>query len=148
MKNLIIEKPDLVPLTNRIGWGLFTALFWIIWIYLWMPLITLFMWYLGFDFYGRLFLHNSPSQLVELHHIFLLYSSVVAALGGSLLLWARTEFMRFRNVHRRAPSKAVEIEELAQYAHQDVVTMTELNNVRRMVAYHDEHGDFMTAEID
>jgi len=147
MKNLIIEKPDLVPWPNRLGWGIFTAIFWIIWIYLWMPLITLALWYLGFDFYNRLFLHNTPSQLVELHHIFLLYSSVIAALGGSLLLWARAEFLRFRNVHRRAQSKPVVVEELADYAAQDVATMTELNEVRRMVAYHDEHGNFTTAEI-
>jgi len=148
MKNLIIEKPDLVPLSNRIGWGLFTAMFWIVWIYLWMPLVTLFMWYMGFDFYNKLFLQNSPSQLIELHHIFLLYSSVIAALGGSLLLWARTEFLRFRNVHRRAVPKVVEIAELATYAQLEVATMTELNNTRRMVARHDEHGNFLMAEID
>ena len=145
MKTLIFEKPHLSPLPNRIGWAFFTAFFWIIWVYLWMPLITLVIWSLGFKFYDATFLHNTRSELIDLRNLFVLYLSIIVTLGGSLLLWARTEYMRFRNVHRRTRPLAVSVEELAQFANIPPARMNELSTVRRMTAHHDEHGKFLYA---
>jgi biofilm PGA synthesis protein PgaD len=145
MKELIFEKPHLAPLHSRIGWTFFTTFFWLIWIYLWMPLITLLMWALGFRYYDNHFLHNSTTELMDLKHIVVLYLSIIVTLGGSLLAWARTEYMRFRNVHRRTRPLPVDIAELAEFAKIKPEIMTHLTTVRCMTAHHDEHGKFVYA---
>lgn len=147
MENLIFEKPSLAPLSNRVGWAFFTAFFWMVWIYLWLPVITLGMWMLGFGIYGDYFLHKSSTQVGNMKHLFVLYLSVIAVLGGGLLAWARTEFVRFRNVNRRTRPLPTEIKELADFAHVRPETMAQLVTVRRMVVHHDTHGKFLRAEI-
>lgn len=147
MKTLIIEKPSLAPLQNRVGWAFFTAFFWIVWVYLWMPLITLGIWALGFDAYGDYFHHISQSQISEMKHLFIVYLSIIVALGGSLLVWARTEFMRFRNVNRRTRPLPAKVEELANFAQTATQTLADLGAVRRMVVHHDDDGKFLFAEI-
>jgi biofilm PGA synthesis protein PgaD len=147
MKTLIIEKPSLSPLPNRIGWAFFTAFFWIVWIYLWMPLITLLLWWFGFTIFDKYFLHYSLSELVELEQLIILYNIVIAVLAVSLLAWAGIEFLRFRHVHQRHQPMPVEIAELAEFAHIPTNKMAELSSTRRMIVHHDEHGKFLYAEI-
>ena len=147
MEHLIFEKPQLASLPSRIGWTFFTVFFWIIWVYLWLPLITLLIWALGFRFYDNLFFHNSPTELIDLRDIFVLYLSIVVTLGGSLLAWARTEFIRFRNVHRRTRPNAVSCAELAEFARIKPEIMEDLSVQRCIIAHHDEHGKFLYGTI-
>ncbi|PRC90600.1 poly-beta-1,6-N-acetyl-D-glucosamine biosynthesis protein PgaD [Solimicrobium silvestre] len=148
MKTLIFENPELAPLPNRIGWTFFTTFFWIVWVYLWMPLITLVIWALGFNYYDDHFLHNSPSELLDLRNLLVFYLSIIVTLGGSLLLWARTEYMRFRNVHRRTRPLPVAIEDLAEFSGVKPEIMAKLSTVKHMIAHHDEHGKFLYADFE
>ena len=45
MINLIIDKPALQALPDRLVWAAVTAVFWLIWFYLWLPWITLVAWF-------------------------------------------------------------------------------------------------------
>jgi len=148
MKELIFEKPELAPLSSRIGWAFFTAVFWIIWVHLWMPLITLLLWALSFHYYDTRFLHDSPAELIDLRHIFVRYFSIIVALGGSLLIWAGIEYLRFRNVHRRMRLAPVAIEELANFADIRPEAMAILSELRQLNAHHDEHGKFLYATFE
>lgn len=112
-----------------------------------MPLITLCMWALGFDAYSSYFKDRSSYKMEEMTHLFVVYLSVIAVLGGGLLAWARTEFIRFRDVHRRTRPLPVEVAELAIFAQVAAATMIDLCAARRMVAHHDAHGRFLSAEI-
>ncbi len=47
-RGMIIERPDRQSRGRRFGFGFLTLVFWMIWLYLWMPLITALAWYLGF----------------------------------------------------------------------------------------------------
>ncbi|MGV8898091.1 MAG: poly-beta-1,6-N-acetyl-D-glucosamine biosynthesis protein PgaD [Burkholderiaceae bacterium] len=147
MKILIFEKPSLAPMSNRIGWAFVTAFFWFVWVYLWMPLITLCLWALGFDAFSDYFQGRSSHRMEEMKHLFVIYLGVIAVLGGGLLAWARTEFIRFRDVHRRTRPLPTQVEELASFAQVATATMVDLAAARRMVAHHDVHGSFLTAEI-
>ena len=147
MKTLIFEKPSLAPLPGRIGWAFVTALFWLVWIYLWMPLITFFLWMLGWHFYERYFPHNYPSEQSHLKHLFSIYACVVIVMGGSLLIWARVEFLRFHDIHRRTRSLPVAQDELAWFAQIPINKIAELSALQQMVAHHDEKGDFLYAEV-
>jgi biofilm PGA synthesis protein PgaD len=140
MKNLIFEKPSLAPLPQRVGWAFFTALFWILWVYLWMPLITLITWALGLHAYTGFFEDNEFFQMRQMGHIAILYTSVVCVMGGSLLLWARIEFLRFHNVNRRSIPVPVTVEELAKYAALPEETLRGWTNARRVVVRHDNQG--------
>lgn len=147
MENLIFEKPALAPLSNRVGWAFFTAFFWVMWVYLWMPLVTIILWALGFDLLNDYFIRDSKNNMGDMKHLFVLYASVVVVLGGSLLVWARTEFMRFHNVNRRTRPIPVEMGELAAFAHVAPERMAELSSVHRMIVHHDEHGKFLYADV-
>lgn len=148
MKTLIFEAPKLSPLPNRVGWAFFTAFFWIAWVYLWMPLITLLLWWLGFDPAYRYFLHISSRESVDFERLIIFYAIVIGVLAGSLLVWAGIEFLRFRHIHRRLRPVPVEIAELAAFAEIPTEKLSELGAVRRMIAHHDEHGKFLYADME
>ena len=146
MKDLIFEKPSLAPLPHRVGWAFFTALFWVIWGYLWMPLVTLLAWGLGLHAYTGYFDDNKFFQMHQMEHIAILYSSIVGLMGGSLLLWARIEFLRFHNVNRRSVPLPVKLDELADYASLSQDSLQHWSTARRLVVHHDDHGHVMMDE--
>lgn len=146
MKQLIIEKPSLAPFPQRVGWAFFTVLFWMLWIYLWMPLITILAWAMGIGAYEEYFRNDGGSQMHQLGHIAMIYTSVICALGGGLLLWARVEFLRFENITRRVEPITVTPEEIAEYAALPVQEIETWRNSRRVAARHDEHGRFIGAK--
>jgi biofilm PGA synthesis protein PgaD len=147
MKKLIIDQPSLAPLPDRIGWAFVKALFWIIWICLWMPLITVLLWMLGVHLYNEHFMNSFSDHSPEHRHLFLLYCLVVLALGSCLLLWARTEFLRFRQLRRRQRPSAVQSEELADFASLSEQQIRALRSAQRMIAHHDAQGKLLYSEI-
>lgn len=148
MKELIFEKPSLAPLPQRVGWAFFTALFWIVWAYLWMPLITLVAWAFGLHAYTGYFDNNEFFQLHQMEHIAILYTSIVGMMGGSLLLWARIEFLRFHNVNRRSVPVPVSVDELARHASLPEAQLRDWTVARRVIAHHDNHGHLMIQATD
>lgn len=143
--SLIIEKPGLAPLPNRIGWGGVTVLFWLVWIYLWLPFITTLAWVFG---YRQLFLYfHSAEDFSELAHLAILYGTIITVLGGSLLLWAHVEYRRFRNVNRRERPSAVSVEELAVYVGVPSDDMRVWQHSRCVRARHDNEGRLIGVDI-
>jgi len=143
--SLIIDQPLLIPLSRRIGWGSVTIAFWGIWVYLWLPFVTLAAWALGFHQASAQFTWTQDAA--ELQRLFILYIVIVAWLGGALLLWARIEYLRFRNVNRRAVPSAATLDELAVYASLDADDMRAWQDERCLVASHDENGNMVEANI-
>jgi biofilm PGA synthesis protein PgaD len=135
---LIIDRPALVPLSRRVGWGLVTLFFWAVWVYLWMPLVTLAAW--SFGLYRVYSEFRWEAEVMELKRLAVLYLIVACALGGSLLLWAFTEYMRFRNSSRRSMPQAAAMRELAAVARlqEDEVLAWQVS--RCVTAHHDEQG--------
>jgi len=140
---MIIEHPSLVPLHSRLGWSCVTALFWGIWIYLWMPLATLAGW--SFGIYQAHHYFQWEQQVVELKRLLALYSIVIAAFGGSLLAWALSEYMRFRNKSRRSAAVPVLPQDLARHAGVQAEDLASWQTLRCAVAHHDEHGGLIAA---
>lgn len=141
MNNLIFEKPSLAPLPHRLGWAFFTALFWLIWIYLWMPLITLAAWALGLQAYLGYFEGNVLFEAQGMGRLAIAYSAVVGVMGGALLLWARIEFLRFHNVNRRSVPQPVKVEEMAEFAKLPAQNVQNWTTARRVMVHHDKNGD-------
>jgi biofilm PGA synthesis protein PgaD len=138
---LILNMPDLVSRHTKIGSSIFTVLFWAIFVYLWMPVITVVAWMAGvYHSYGEM---AYTRDMKDLSHLAFVYAIIVAALGGSLLMWALQEYLRFRNVNRRREPVAVNNREIAEYvklAESDIITG---QSTRRLVVHHGMDGRVM-----
>ncbi len=114
MKNpLIIEKPELQSNVHRYGWGLVTFIFWSIYMYLWLSLITLAAWWVGVYLFN---VHMVKLQGYEgLASKLVLYSIIIVPLSALLIGWANIERLRFKGVKRRQGRPEVTV---SQVAHQ------------------------------
>ena len=113
MKNpLIIDRPELQSNAQRYGWSSITFIFWLFYIYLWLPLITLAAWWIG-------------AKLFNLHMIQLsgytglldklgLYAAIIIIISVLLIGWAKIEHLRFKDKPRRKGSFAVTDREVAK----------------------------------
>jgi biofilm PGA synthesis protein PgaD len=138
---LILNMPDLVAKHTKIGSSVVTAVCWMFFVYLWMPLITLIAWFISADHaYDEIrFAH----EITNLERLTVIYGLIVLALGGSLLLWAWKEYLRFHNVNRRREPIAVENAELAAYTNLQADHIGTWQHTRRMVAHHASDGSIM-----
>lgn len=117
-----------------------------LWVYLWLPLLTLLAWMFGVRLFGDLAGSGSDRELHEFGHLVVIYAAVVCIMGGSLLTWARIEFLRFRNVNRRTRPTPVSVEEVAEYASLPVEELGKWTQSNRLVIYHDSHGRVIGGE--
>ena len=85
-------------------------LFWIIWFYLWVPLITLFGWWFQIDVlqHQMVTLGGYQDFLEELP---LLITSIIA-LSMSLAIWGAYNYFRFKGTERRKALRPVELHDL------------------------------------
>ena len=108
---LIIERPDLQSWPQRALSGALTTIFWMLWLLLWLPLVTLAGWVIfGWQFKIHMFDLGGNDGFLELIGACL---AVIAVMGFSLLIWAKYNHLRFRNVERRKAFPAVTLEMLA-----------------------------------
>lgn len=142
--SLIIDQPNLVSWPRRIGWGFVTFAFWLAWTYLWLPLLTVVAWSIGI--YEVFEYVRWYDEALELKRLISIYMIVIAAMGGALLLWALSEYLRFRNKNRRTARPPATEEELADYLGVPVQSLQEWQGYRSVVAFHDEHGDLIDVQ--
>lgn len=143
MRDLIIDKPALQPLSDRLAWAVVTAMFWIVWFYLWLPWITVVAW-LVFGYTGYLQYLVYDAQ-VDNARLFGAYALVIQALGVVLLGWAFIEWWRFHGHDRRRHSPDYTAGQLATTFDLDPVLLAEWQVARRLVVSHDAHGNVVTA---
>lgn len=95
----IIHKPRSQPALQRGFFSIVTLFFWVAYAYLWLPLVTLALWLLGF--------RTAVFELYLREHQvepFLLVSLPLLALASAILLiaWAEYNRYRFRDKDRRS----------------------------------------------
>ncbi len=107
----VIYKPRSQPALQRGFFSVVTFAFWLAYAYLWLPLLTLFLWLLGvrtavFELYLR-------EHQVE---PFLLISLPLLALASAVILiaWAEYNRWRFRDKDRRAAHPDIGRQEIAR----------------------------------
>lgn len=109
----LIQKPGAQRPLPRTLWGVVTGAFWLAYLYLWMPVLTLVLWLLG--------LRTVASELYLRTHevdpfLMLALPATAAAVVALLLLWAEYNRWRFagRDVERRSRLADVSLDEVAQ----------------------------------
>jgi len=148
-RQLIIDRPELVPVRHRVAWGVLTALFWLAWAYLWSPVITLAAWAVGLYVGYR---NLAPSVFSgEIWPIVLSYLAVIVVIGIVLLGWAQIEFRRFRSaVRRRAPVPVTPADLAALDSTQVGLTDSQIaawQCERRLEVSHDGSGRIVGAAV-
>jgi biofilm PGA synthesis protein PgaD len=145
MKEYIIDQPHLVSTRNRVVWGLVTAVFWLFWAYLWLPLITLLAWYFGVTAFIDQVL--SVEGLDKTFRLIALYVLIVLVIGLLFIGWAALNWYRFRGVDRRRPRPPIDDVGLAGYYQLPPERMPEWRAGNRIVAYHDDAGRIVDIKV-
>jgi biofilm PGA synthesis protein PgaD len=106
----LIQRRDKVPKSERVFWGTLTALFWLAYLYLWLPLITLLMWILGFK--GAVDELETSKGTID---PYVLVSLPLIALTSMVLLvaWSSYNRLRFQGRERRTATPVASIDMIA-----------------------------------
>ncbi len=112
MRPLIIERPDLRTVAQRYGDVSMTFICWFVWLYLFVPLISLAAWAFG----GSLIYERLLRDLTENNMLERLtgYGFGIAVLGAIYLAWAAYNYLRWRGVDRRLSSSPVTKDQIAE----------------------------------
>jgi biofilm PGA synthesis protein PgaD len=141
MKDLIIDKPNLQSKRQRVLFGSMTLVFWILWIYLWLPILAMLGWALGLKIaYFQMVVQGGFAGLL---HLLGFYATVIAFLGASLLLWAYYNFFRFRDVQRRRTFPVVPLAVLSRYYQVPRDVLEQWSQARCLVLHHDAAGKLL-----
>lgn len=135
---LIIENPGLQTLRQRYAFAALTLIFWVIWFYLWMPVITLVAWLFGADrFYETMIAHSGMDLLVSLLG---LYGLVILSMGTILGGWAWYNRLRVRGRDKRRSSTPIDAAGLDAFFGTRPEQSSLARGARRVVIEHDEDG--------
>lgn len=138
MKRLVIERPDLQSPLQRTTTGGLTFIFWLFWIYLWLPLISLAAWWVGISLFRDNLIENSGYQLLFTQLSW--YVFVISLIAFLLIGWARYNLLRFRDKERRKKPMPVDLITHARDFKVDAARLVSWQNARHLVIHHDEHG--------
>lgn len=136
MRPLIIERPDLQTRLQRYGYLSVTLICWLLWLYLFVPLLSLVAWVLGATLIYQTLLQGL--QVEELRAIAVSYGSGILLLAGVFVTWAFTSYLRFRDVDRRRPAGRVDDERLRRGHHLSAEELAALRSAQRLVVSADQ----------
>ncbi len=138
MTDLVINTPSMQSLWQRYSSIVFTFVFWIIWFFLWIPVVTGLAWYLGFDLvYFEMF--EQEGYKVVLFDFFR-FLMVVAFLGGALAIWAAYNYFRFRGKDRRKVQSPVPMKEMADFFEVEQALVERFQRVKSVSVSFDNAG--------
>lgn len=135
---LIIENPALQSPTQRYGWGMVTFVFWMIYIYLWIPLVTLLAWWVGAKLFNIHFIQLQG--YIGLMGKLGLYLMIIFMLSALLIGWASVERLRFKDKQRRLGRPNVAVSDIAKKYNMQENQLLALREKKSMVVYFSEKG--------
>ena len=110
---LHFELPEELTRQDRARDTMVTALLWGVYLYLWVPLVSLLAWALGFEFAYDVMIRAGGAR--DLVSIVLQYALVVFLIFGVFAIWSISNRLRFKGLNRRTRRDPVPIKEIAEY---------------------------------
>jgi len=109
-EELIINRPELKSRALRLGEGFVTVIFWGFWFYLWLPLVSVFAWMIGFRilYVHMIELGGFNGFLQQLH----VFTSSIALLSGALACWSFYNLKRYGGLQRRNHTLLTDMEQM------------------------------------
>jgi biofilm PGA synthesis protein PgaD len=127
---ICIDAPDLLTAKQRARDTLMTAGMWGAYLYLWVPLISLAAWLLGFQFAYDVMVRAGGAR--DLAHALKVFGVAIALIFLVVIVWSYSNRARYRGHNRRHAGPAVPDESLAEYFGVDARALNELRTTRRV----------------
>jgi len=140
--DLIINRPDLKSRPLIFGEGILTLLFWGIWFYLWLPLISVVAWLLGFRIlYSHIMaLGGLDEFLVQLN----IFSIGIFAASGILALWSFYNLKRYGAYNRRNKIYCTDLHGLAAHLSLSARELAEIQQAKTLHFSFNKRGNIST----
>lgn len=118
-----------------------TLLMWGVYIYLWIPLITLGAWLLGFEkFYEVMISYGGFAVALRLIDM---YALMIIAIATCVLSWSGINYYRFHNRERRATTAVSNRRDISEFFGIPELELERVQASRRMEIDLDESGRIM-----
>jgi biofilm PGA synthesis protein PgaD len=140
--NLHFDAPEELTGTQRARDTFITALLWAVYLYLWVPLVSLLAWSLGFEFAYDVMVRAGGAR--DLLPILLEYTVVVSIIFSVFTIWSVSNRLRFKHLQRRNNREAVDDDALAGYFK---VPRPQIHLMRRHQIMHIEVDDSGIPEV-
>ncbi|WP_305074719.1 poly-beta-1,6-N-acetyl-D-glucosamine biosynthesis protein PgaD [Propionivibrio sp.] len=135
---LIFRRPEGQPKTARNAMLLATGIGWSVWLYLWRPLLTLFLWYWGGEIAENQWIELAGlNGLVDFAYHVMPFGIALCAL---LLAWALTNYLRFRGRERRKARPLSSTDADARWTRISPAALENGRKVKNLVCWHDDDG--------
>ena len=113
LRQAYFSAPEELTTRERARDALITAMLWAVYLYLWVPLVSLLAWAMGFEFAYDVMVRAGGAQ--DLLPILLEYLVVVSIIFSAFTIWSVSNRLRFRDLNRRARRAPVADDALAEY---------------------------------
>ncbi|TCB52571.1 poly-beta-1,6-N-acetyl-D-glucosamine biosynthesis protein PgaD [Acinetobacter sp. ANC 4779] len=138
-----IDRPEFVR-NKSMGYSLQIA-GWFIFMWLFMPLITLFFWWVeGKTIYQQMVIQAAPDSQLSLMNIIVM----IAIFIGGLLLWATYNWVRFHGEDRRKAPLAIDEKQLASSFKVNSLDILNMQQAKNMTLYYDVEGKLEFFEVN
>jgi len=112
-QEILVSAPEEMTTRERARDAMITAVLWAAYLYLWVPLVSLLAWAMGFEFaYDVMVRAGGASDLLP---ILLEYTVVVSVIFSAFTIWSVSNRLRFKHLKRRTRRAPVRDEALAEY---------------------------------
>jgi biofilm PGA synthesis protein PgaD len=112
-QQILIDSPQLLSRRHRITDAFITGIMWVLYSYLWAPLISLIAWLLGFEFAYDVMVRAGGIETFK--EVFWFYLVVVASIFVVIGSWSMINRRRFANRERRKAIEPVSDNEVAAF---------------------------------
>ncbi len=144
----IINQPELQSSRMRIAYATLTALLWALWLYLWIPLLTMIAWGMGLRvFFIEMLLPENLDYLREL----LSYLQILVGILLVILAWSHYNLRRYGDLQRRKGAQPLTPGSEAAHYDLDLESVLSLKRARLATVTYDasnrlQHVDPHTPE--
>ncbi len=137
-----IYHSDLQTPGQKTTSALLSSLGWMVWVYLFIPLISALAWWLGYHRVDSYLIHNDAGFMRQMT----LIAPLIILLGAILLFWALYNFLRFRGSDRRARPEDVTIAEIAHFFEIEAAVAEAAQHSQISIYHFDETGRITVIE--
>lgn len=136
--DLHIDAPELLTAPERTRDTVFTAFMWVVYLYLWVPLASLFAWWFGFELAYDVMIRTGGAR--ELANVLVLYGIIFGAIFTTVAFWSLGNLLRYGKLSRRKAREIATTAEIAEHFGLDADSVARLRAARSVAIDFDADG--------
>ena len=137
--DLHIDAPELLSGRQRVRDKLVTAILWIAYLYLWVPLVSLFAWLLGIEIAYDVMIRSGGAR--ELGGVLAFFGMILAIIFATVAIWSLGNRLRYGKMRRRHVQADASVSELAEFFAVEPDAVRALRESRSASIVFDERGN-------